>query len=348
MIFTPRISTKKLTGLCRRLATALAAGIDIRTVWAGEVKRATGMTARSRFQAISEAVNRGASVRESLDAADGYFPPLFCELAQVGDQTGYLDQAFARLAEHYDYQQTLARNFLLAILWPLVELGISIVVIGVLIWVLGWIAGFSGGEPIDILGFGLVGNQGLAIYATFWLVVGCTGFFLFQAIRRGLVWTRPIQHGLIRLPVLGKALESLALARLTWSMQLALNSGMDTRRAIGLSVRSSQNARFTDHLKSIDREIAAGNSLYEAFVATGVYPSSFLDTLHVGEQTGEVVESMGRLSQQYRQEAETAMKTLGVIGFFATFGVIAALIIMMIFRVFGFYLGTINDALDMI
>jgi type IV pilus assembly protein PilC len=347
MIFSPRISTRQLVGLCRRLATAVAAGIDIRTVWAGEAKRAIGTAARSKFLAISEAVNRGASLRESLEAADGFFPPLFCELVQVGDQTGHLDEAFAQLADHYDYQQTLARNFLLSILWPLVELGIAIVVIGVLIWALGWIAGNRGGEPIDILGLGLVGNQGLAIYATFWVCVICGCFFLYQAIRRGLVWTRPIQHGLIRLPVVGKALESMALARMTWSMQLALNSGMDTRRAIGLSVRSARNAKFTDHLQAIDRQIAAGNSLYEAFLETGACPGSFLDTLQVGEQTGEVVESMGRLSRQYRQEAEAAMKTLGVIGFFATFGVIAALIITMIFRIAGFYIGALNDAAQM-
>ena len=41
-MFSPQISLKPLVGLCRRLSTALEAGIDARTVWAREAERASG------------------------------------------------------------------------------------------------------------------------------------------------------------------------------------------------------------------------------------------------------------------------------------------------------------------
>ena len=46
--------------------------------------------------------------------------------------------------------------FLIAIAWPMIELVLAIVVIGLMIWVLGFIASRNNGQPIDILGFGLV------------------------------------------------------------------------------------------------------------------------------------------------------------------------------------------------
>ena len=347
MLFSPRISTKNLVGLCQRTATALAAGVDARTVWAGEAKRAKGFAARSRFRTISDAINSGSGIRDALEPVADYFPSLFVELVHVGEQTGHLDEALRQLAGHYDYQRTLSQGFLVAMIWPLTELGLSIILIGFLIWIMGMIGKSSGSEPIDILGFGLTGNSGLALYVAFWGVIGVACYVLFEAIRRGLIWVRPLQHLMLKVPVVGSALESLALARLSWSLQLTLNSGMDTRRAVALALRTSRNAKFTGGARSIDDVLAEGQSIFSAFIQTGAYPSDFLDTLQVGEQSGTIVESMERLSHQYRSKAETAMKVLGVFAFFASFGLIAAFIILMIFRIFGFYIGTINDALQM-
>jgi type II secretory pathway component PulF len=347
MLFSPRISTKNLAALCHRTGTALEAGVDARTVWAGEAKRAAGFVARGKFRAISDGVNGGCSMRDALEPVANYFPSLFLELLHVGDQTGHLDEALKQLGNHYDYQRKLVQGFLVAMIWPLTELGLSIAIIGVLIWVMGWIGSVSGGEPIDILGFGLTGNSGLAIYVTFWGVVAIACYVLFEAMRRGLVWVRPLQRLMLKVPVVGGALQSLALARLSWSLQLTLNSGMDTRRAVGLALRAARNARFTDGARSIDGVLAEGQSLYTAFDQTGAYPRDFLDTLQVGEQSGTIVESMERISGQYRSKAETAMNVLGVFAFFASFGLIAAFIILMIFRLFSFYIGTINDALQM-
>ena len=75
MFFSPRISAKPLAFLCRRLATALTAGIDMRTVWAREAKHAQGRAARRHLAAISRAINAGESLTAALAATDDFFPP---------------------------------------------------------------------------------------------------------------------------------------------------------------------------------------------------------------------------------------------------------------------------------
>ncbi len=337
---SPRIGLKPLVGLCRRLSTATGAGIDARTVWAREADRAVGPLHR-RLLAVSVAINRGESLADALVPTGDFFPPLFRELIEVGEQSGSLDVILAQLAEHYQSQLTMRRSFLAAISWPLIELGLTLGVIGFFIWLMGAL-----NLKTDVFGFGLVGDSGLAKYVTFLAAVAAVIWLILRAINRGLVWTQPVQRLVLRIPAVGRPLQTMALSRLAWSMHLTMNTGMDVRRAMKLSLRSTRNARYLDQIPAIDAEIASGNSIHEAFCRAGGYPVDFLDTLAVGEQSGQVVESMGRLARQYQEQARTAFFTLAMIAACLVWAAIGAMIIFMIFRVFmSMYLGPINDAL---
>jgi type IV pilus assembly protein PilC len=335
---------KPLAALCQRLATALVAGVDVRTVWAREARQARGLAARRHLAAVSAAVNRGESLAGVLAAGGDFFPPLFREMTEVGEQSGHLGEVFARLAEHYQGQLRLRRDFLAAIAWPMLQLTAALTVVGVLIWVMGFIAQMTG-TKIDILGFGLVGNRGLAIYLA--VVAAAAGLLLLsiRAASRGLAWTRPMQRVVLRLPVLGPALQTLALARLAWSMHLTMDAGMELRRGLRLSLRSTHSTWYTDQSERIDAGIAGGNSIYEVFCEAGCFPPDFLDALQVGEHSGKLVESMALLSRQYQEQARAALATLTMVAGFAVWAAVALLIIALIFRLFMFYLGMINAAM---
>ncbi len=339
-MFSPRIGANQLVGLCRRMSTALEAGVDARTAWRREAERASGFL-KSRLWDISDAVNQGCSLSDALAPTGDFFPRIFREMAAVGEQTGHLDSVFAQLADHYQTQVTMQRSFLSVIAWPLIELVMSLGVIGLAICLPSML-----GSNVDLLGFGVTGSRGLRIYVFFLAMIG-VGIWLFaRAARRGVVWVRPIQRFVLKIPGVGGPLQTLALSRLAWTMHLTMNTSMNVRRSLALSLRSTQNARYIDRIPTIDAEILGGSSIYEAFRVAGGFPADFLDTLAVGEQSGKVVESMGRLAKQYQDRAQAAMAALAVVAGVAVTLLIAGLIIAMIFRIFIVsYLGPINDAL---
>ena len=341
MFFSSRISTRELARLCRRVATSLKAGVDIRTVWAREAEQATRFATRSRLRTISEGVAAGQSLPEVLSWTDDFFPEMFRELVVVGDQTGHLAESFVHLAEHYEEQLRLRRTLLAASAWPIFELAIAVGVIGLLIWIMGWI-NQGNRDPIDPLGLGLMGNSGLLVYLAFLALVAIVLFLIFRAIHRGMLWTRPIQLLLLQLPVVGRAFQQIALARLAWSMHLTLDAGMPLRRALNISLRSTRNARYTNHLRSIDEEIEAGNPVCEAFEETRAFPPDFLDAVRTGEHAGTLVETMGSLSQQYREQAAAALRILAIAGGFAVWIAVAIIIIIFIFRLAFFYIGILS------
>ena len=175
-------------------------------------------------------------------------------------------------------------------------------------------------------------------------LVGGAGLFLALAIRaasRGALSDCTVQRAILRVPVLGPALQTMALSRLAWSMHLTMNAGMDLR-SMRLSLRSTRNARYTDVIKRIDAGIAAGQSIYDTFCDAGCFPPAFLDILHTGEHSGRLVESMALLSRQYQEESRAALVTLTRLAGVAVWMVVAAFIIVLIFRLFGFYRGMLN------
>jgi type IV pilus assembly protein PilC len=280
-----------------------------------------------------------------MAGAGGIFPSLLLEMVHVGEQTGTLGRVFHRLSSHYRRQVEAQRIFLGAITWPMLELAMAILVVGLLILILGVIA--DRGQPVDILGFGLVGTRGFIIYINLVIAVGLCIAGLIVAVRRGVLWTRPQQRALLRLPAVGRALERIYLARLAWALHLTLNVAMDYRRVIPLVLRTTGNDYYVRHTERITRDVAAGQPLHVAFAATGAFPADFLDALAVAEESGELVESMDRLSKRYEEEAEAAVKTLATIFGFLVALVVMGIIAMMIFRIAGFYLGTINEAIEM-
>jgi|SRR3989304_3170576 len=342
MFFSPRISTRELARLCHRLAISTEAGIDARRIWSRETEQAREPI-RSRLDIISRAVNEGNSLQDALMDTGDFFPLMFRELVAVGEHTGGLDKVFAQMAEHYEYRLKLRRQFLAAITWPLVELGLAVLVIGLFIWFIGVIRDMTHSD-FDPLGWGLYGNQGATAYFTIvFLIVVFVGLII-RAINRGLAWTRPIQRAMMRIPILGKVVETLALSRLAWSMYLTLYAGMEVRRALRLSLNSSNNAWYTDHIDEIDEKIEQGNSIHDTFVNAACFPPHFLDATAVGEQTGKLAESMALLSRQYNEQAKYAFKTLSTLGGFMVWMLIAAIIIYFIFRMASFYLGAIQQA----
>ncbi len=343
-MFSPRISLRTLAALCRRLSIATTAGIDARTVWRRELEQSTGPI-REEIQRVHDAVSSGGSVGDTI-AERAYFPKLFRQLVGVGEATGSAAEVFKRLADHYEYQVSLRRSFLASLAWPMIQLGAAVAIVGVLIWAMGFIASMHPGrKPLDPLGIGLVGTSGLVIY---FCVVGAVAGGVWMALRsaaRGAAWTRPLQRAAMHLPVVGRCLKTIALARLAWTLQLTMNSAMEVRQALRLALEYAGNDHFSRHAEAVTNSISAGQEIHEALRSTGAFPADFLDAVTVAEHSGALVESLERLSRQYEEQAQSAASVLATVAGFLVWAMVAALIVTVIFRLaLVMYFRPIMDA----
>lgn len=343
-----RISTKTLIQLCRRVGTSMKAGVEPRRLWETETRHASGPLKRS-VERIKDGVLRGESVADSMRACEGYFPPLVTEMVEVGERTGQVDAVFFRLADHYEHQSQLTRGFLFGIAWPALQLAMGIFVVGVLIIIIGAIPGavsIKTGEPIDVLGIGLRGFSGAIV---FWMICGLLiGGVVASVLVVARGWLGPTPIALaMRIPMLGTALANLALARLTWSLAMALDAGIDARRSVELAVRATQNPLYMSREQFVTGAIVGNRSFHEAFAEAGCFPAEFLQMLETAEISGTTSESMQALCREYEERARSGLRWLTWLTGIGIWMFMGLIMIFMIFRLAMLYLGPIYDAIEM-
>ena len=344
MFLSPRIRLKPLAQLCYRLATATGAGIEDRKVWRSEAERGSRSQQRKISQ-VAEDLAAGRSITDALRSTGKFFPPLFRQMVEVGEMSGRLDRTYGRLSKHYEHSLKVRRDFMGSLAWPLLQLAMAIGVIGLMIWIMGMLPVNKGpkGMQADILGLGLIGTRGLVIYVNVLIVIGIALLLLLEAFRRGIGWTRSLQRTALLIPVIGGALKTLALSRFTWALQLVLDTPMDLRRALPLALEATGNDYFASEGPGVALRIEQGQSLHAALTATGVLPVELLDNIAVGEESGRLVETMERQSKEYQERAAIAISILAQAAGYLVWLIVAGMIITMIFRIFSFYVGTINS-----
>jgi type IV pilus assembly protein PilC len=340
-----RLGISALRQMCLRVGNALRAGVDVRRVWQMEEEYARPRW-REAIRIVRRHVESGQPLARGMEAA-GVFPPLVVQLAAVGEQTGKLDDVFLKLAEHYNQLLSLRRTFWLGIAWPLFELTVAVLVIAAVIWISGWLVAGAGGEPVDVLGWGLVGTRGAVTWLLLCGAVAGAVVLLVEAVRRGWLGPQPVVAAM-RVPLLGRALEALALSRITWALALALDSGMDAIRSVQLAILSAHNPYYEAGLSRMIATLRANATFHESFAAAGLFPATFIQELEAAEIAGTTTESLHRLAREYEERARTAMWMLTGV---ATVAVIATIFAVLIFAIFSLffrvYLTPIREALDM-
>lgn len=345
MAILSSIRLGELAELSGRLAVSLEAGVDIRQILARESTAHLRPRLREELGAVKQAVDRGTSLAEALESRGDFFPPMFRQLVAVGEEAGRLSDVLRRMAEHYELRLRLRREFLAAIAWPAVQLGLAVGVLGLAILVMGFLPPMPDtGKPFDIFGLGLYGFSGMMTFFAIvaGLVAGAVALGI--AIQRGLAWTAGVQRALAAVPGLGRALQTLALARLTWALQLTLDAGMDVLRAVPLALRASAHAPYIEQSETLVRALRGGRDLTGAMADTRAFPGDFLDAVQVGEESGRLPEQLEVLAREYQDQARHALNVITRLAAVAVWLIVAAAIIVFIFRGALTYINIINGA----
>jgi type IV pilus assembly protein PilC len=336
------ISSKELIGLCQRVGQSLQAGLDVRRVWQQEASRGREKH-RRHMEHIFRQVSTGGTVADAMRECGGYIPPLVCQMVEIGEKTGKLDEVLLRLAKYYETQVAMQRTFWFGIAWPGFQFIMGILVIAAVIWLPSMLTGMN----IDILGLGLVGGYGALLFlASVVTIIGGIALGI-MALLRGWLGPAPVQIAM-RLPVIGGCLEAFALSRLTWSFALGLESGMDARRVVELAIAATQNAHYEQHTQSILAGIGRGQTFHDSFAQSHAFPEDFLFALETAEIAGVTSESLLRLTKQYEQKATDALRILTMAATALTWVTIALVMILAIFKLAMSYMQPTYEMLDMI
>ncbi len=320
-----RITYNKMAKLFHRLEISYRAGIDLVTAYKKE-REIGGPSDRLKANRVVNALKDGNALATAMKSLDGYFPELAIAVVMAGEAGGRLDESFGRLATHYKSLVEFRSNFLRSISWPVFQLAVCVLLVGVMIPILHWVMVDLGGmsEPIDWFGMGsTTGNLLLYIFVVV-SFFGSLAMLIVGSIK-GWFGTLPMRLAR-RVPLLGKTIESLALSRMAWTMSVAENAGMDALDNARLSLGATENYFYESLEEEVCEDLRNGKTFYKTYKATDAFPQDYLDYIDVGETAGELAETMDRASRDLQAKADQNMQVLGKIGFALTFAFVAVVI----------------------
>lgn len=333
---------KSVAAFCRRMGVGLRAGVDILRLLESEQKSGDPRH-HAAMQQLTDSIRSGSTLAKGMLDQKKYFPPLLIQMVHASELGGRMDGMFAYMAGYYDQLKETRAFFISRITWPLIQLAMAIAIIGLVILIQGILSPTS---TYDASGVGLRGFQGFLLYC---FVVA--GFFSCLAILVYGLWKNWFNcHRLLmpiiqRIPTLGTALVTLGLSRLSITLSMLLNAGVDAKRSLKQAFLSTGNYYFIGGIDRAVKKVEEGASFGDAFAASRVLPEEFIESVRIGELSGTETESLDHLAQEYQERARAALNTIATIASFTIWLGIMLLLAFMIIRMAMQYLNVLNSFL---
>lgn len=324
----------------------LNSGVEIKKALKLAATKTGDVRARQALAEINDAVGRGADVSSAMRGQSGAFPDLLIDMVDVAEQTGSLPEILHSLAEHYENNLRLRRDFLKAISWPMFQLVAAVLIIAFVILLLGWIAEMQEkrqGQAIDVLGWGLTGTSGAVTWLTIVFGSAAALFVGYQILIRSMQGKRSLDSLLMRIPVLGGCMRSFGIARFSWAFSLTQQAGMPIDNSLEASLRATGNGAFVGATGQICGDVREGCQLGEALSSSRLFPADYIEMVHVGETSGTVPEMLERLSPQFEDQARRSLSMLVSALGWLVWAIVAGFIIFVVFSIMSWYIGMLKE-----
>ena len=338
-------SDSALAELFGKLGTLLSTGLRIDQAIKTTVPKKPGALRKTMLSALAH-IQQGGELGDSLRHST-VFPPLIAELISAAEQSGSVAEVCSHLSDHFQLRVKMRRRLIASLTWPVTQFVLAALIIALVILILGLISETTGNNPVDILGFGLIGTKGAFIFLSGVCAIPTILFFGYKVVLSKWGGNNTFHHMLLhRLsPISRGVLLNFALSRFCWAFHLTSEAASPIDRALALSLRATMNPAFLSLEKALVESIRSGNEVAETLATSDLFPVSFIESSAVGETSGTLPETMERLAGEYQQDGEIALnRALNVLT--STVWVsVAFLIIVVIYRIFSSYLNMLNSVI---
>lgn len=340
------IALKSLAVISRALSTLLDTGVAVDQAIDVAAGKLPDRRARDVLLKVRNSIRNGSDLESALRNQEDAFPELMIDLVAVGEKTGHLPEVLKSLSNHFENSLRMRKTFIAAITWPAIQFSAAVLIIAFLILILGWVGESTGGQTVDVLGWGLTGTSG----ALTWLFG--VGLFvgslvaLYVGFRKSMKWRKLLDPYPLRVPVLGNTMKSFAIARFSWAFSLTQKAGMTLAPSLKASLKATSNGAFIDAGRPIWNALKSGSTFTESIRSVGLFPEDFLHMVGASESAGTVPEALERLSPQFEEDARRSLKGLVVTLGWIVWIMVAAFIIFVVFSIAMWYVGLLNNAVN--
>lgn len=308
------VSLAQLAMLTRQLSTLLDAGLTIEQALQVLIEQAENPRESEVVAAVRSEIMAGVSLSRALANFPRVFPELYRTLVAAGEESGKLPAVMRRLADYIESSQQLRSKVMLAMIYPAIISGVSVLVVsGLLTYVVPQVVNVfqNTHQKLPLLTRALLGlSAAVKVGALPFIILLALAVFLFARALRNEAFRLRVDRAVLTLPLAGRLIRTINTARLASTLAILVGSGVPLLGALqhvaGVVVNRAQRLAVSEAAK----QVREGVSLSRALGASKIFPPVLIHLIASGEASGRLEHMLERAAAQQSQELETRVATL--------------------------------------
>ena len=300
-----------LAAWTRTVATLLEAGMPLDRALAFGATHAGHPAIASASAAVRADVQNGATFADALRKRAAVFGALVPAMAAAGEESGALDQAMARLADHLDEANELRAQVRSALTYPAIMATASAAGITVLLaFVVPRFAAMlqETGGTLPLSTRVLVGvSRVVSGWWWLWLMLALGAVVGLRAWLGDASNRRRFHAARLRWPVVGRIETAFSTARFARALGMLLSSGMSVLSALRIARGTVTNLALGAALDQATEDVSHGVRIATALAP--VLPPLGAQLLAVGEETGRLPELARQVAETYDRDLSRALRS---------------------------------------
>lgn len=290
----------------RELAALLGSGVALAPALDVILQAPELDQARTLLAAVRDMVREGRALSAAMPVASPQVTLFEQAVLEVGERTGGMPEALARLAAFLEEQEKLREKLMTALLYPLIVVSLAVIIGGlVLTLLLPKVQSLFSEAQLELPALTrilLAGGRGLGFLLLLLVIgAGVASIVLRRRWRTDEVWRSRLDRRLFALPIIGNGWRNLASLRFVRVFGLLLERGVSLIESVPLAGRASGSAWLA---ACAARETAAmGQGKPLVAVIRGIQPlhPSLAAWVQAGEAGGNLIGLLDNAAQRFQQ-----------------------------------------------
>lgn len=309
-----RPSRRDVLTFTQQLHVLLEAGLEVDRSLAIVSELTENRRLQQIIRQVLADVQGGLSLADSLTKHPKVFSRLYVNMVKAGEAGGVLELVLGRLAAFMESTKALRDEILSALLYPSLVMAVGGGAVFVLLdFVIPRFARLfaEAGQLLPLSTRILLGIS--ALTAGYWwvflglLILGGLGVRGYIQTEEGkAMW----DHLKLRLPVLGRLIRELEVARFARTLGTLLQSGVPILTALSIVAETIGNVAIARALPRLKEGVKRGEGIAGPLKACGVFPPMAVHMAKVGEETGRLEEMLLKVADVYDGRVKTSLKRL--------------------------------------
>ena len=309
-----RVKAKDLAILGSQFSTMLDAGLLLVRTIKSVTEQTTHPELKRVLPLVQKNVEEGNNLSSSMAKYPMIFPNLMIGMVAAGEESGHLSESMQQVATNYEKEAKLRSKVFSALLYPAVVLGIAgIMLTAMLLFVVPRFTAIfktlGGTLPLP--------TQMLVLFshiASFAIPIGIVFSFFSSTLWRKYKQDRRLRNVIdpikLKMPILGKFFQKIALARFSRTFASLLTSGVPMLNAIEIVANTAGSTVISDALLEVRQAVHDGKEISPTLQKHYIFPPLVIQMVSAGEETGTIPKMLNKIADFYEMEVDAASEAL--------------------------------------